>query len=186
VQPLWLMAWGAWRLGEPVSKANAGGAALALAGLALASGLADGGATRWSADHLAGIAMCLAASVSYTGVSLIAKSSRSASSFALAFGQCGVGALALAWWPASHGWPAFGPAWGWLAGLGVIHTGLAYVLLYAGMARLSSGRIAVLQFVYPATAVAVDWAVYGRSLSALQMAGVALMAIALLSVRESR
>ena len=32
-------------------------------------------------------------------------------------------------------------------GLGVLHTGLAYVLMYAGMARLPTARIAVLQFV---------------------------------------
>ncbi|HEX6703408.1 MAG TPA: DMT family transporter [Albitalea sp.] len=186
VQPLWLMAWGAWRLGEPVSKAGAGGAAMALAGLALASGLVDDGTSRLGAGHLAGIAMCLAASLCYTGVSLIAKTSRSASSFALAWGQCMVGVVALAWWPVAHGWPALGPAWGWLAGLGVVHTGLAYVLLYAGMSRLSSWRIAVLQFVYPATAIAMDWLVYGRALSAVQIGGVVLMALALLAAREPR
>ena len=75
----------------------------------------------------------------------------------------------------AHGWPAAGPAWGWLAGLGVVHTGLAYVVLYAGMARLPTARIAVLQFVYPAAAVLVDALVYGRTLSALQTAGVLLM-----------
>ena len=56
-------------------------------------------------------------------------------------------------WPFLHGWPAPGPSWGWLAGLGAIHTGLAYVVLYAGMARLETSRIALLQFVYPAAAM---------------------------------
>ena len=53
------------------------------------------------------------------------------------------------------------------------------MVLYAGMARLPTGRIAVLQFVYPATAVVVDWLVYGRVLTPLQMAGVALIGAAL-------
>jgi len=66
----------------------------------------------------------------------------------------------------------------------VLHTGLAYVLLYGGMARLATGRIAVLQFVYPAVAAAVDWAVYGRALSPLQLAGVALIGAALWTLRR--
>ena len=66
-------------------------------------------------------------------------------------------AVVLLPWPLMQGLPAFGAAWGWLAGLGVLHTGLAYVVLYAGMARLGTGRIAVLQFVYPGTAVLVDF-----------------------------
>jgi drug/metabolite transporter (DMT)-like permease len=185
VQPLWLMAFGAWQLGERVSKASAAAAAMALLGLVLASGLADTNAAvgAGGSSYLLGLAMCLAASLSYTGVTLIAKTCRSVSSFALACGQCGVGAVALAWWPMRHGWPEIGAAWLWLAGLGVIHTGLAYVLLYAGMARLASGRIAVLQFVYPAMAVFMDWLVYGRGLGVIQGVGVALMAIALLAVR---
>ena len=69
--------------------------------------------------------------------------------------------------------------WAWLAGLGVFHTGLAYALMYAGMQRLEAGRIAVLQFVYPISAIVLDWAVYGRSLNATQWAGVGLMGAAL-------
>jgi drug/metabolite transporter (DMT)-like permease len=42
----------------------------------------------------------------------------------------------------------------------------------------------VLQFVYPAAAVLVDWAVYGRALSPVQVAGVALMGLALWAARQ--
>ena len=83
-----------------------------------------------------------------------------------------------------RGLPPAGAPWAWLAGLGILHTGLAYVLLYAGMARLGTGRIAVLQFVYPATAVLVDWLVYGRALSPLQMTGVGLIGAALWTLRR--
>ena len=86
--------------------------------------------------------------------------------------------------PFVFGWPQQAAAWGWLAGLGVLHTGLAYVMLFAGMARLALGRIAVLQFVYPLTAVLVDWFVYGRTLGPVQLAGVALMALALWTIRK--
>ena len=183
VQPLWVMAAGVWWLGERVSRAKAAAVVAALIGLALASGLGDAGGAPGS-DYVLGLAMCLGGSLSYAGVTLIAKASRALTPFALAWGQCVVGTLLLAWWPLQHGSPPAGPAWAWLAGLGVLHTGLAYVLLYAGMARLSSARIALLQFVYPASAIAMDWLVYGRALDAVQWVGVGLMAAALVAVRD--
>jgi len=186
VQPLWVIALGAWWLREPVGTAQWGAVLAALAGLALATGLFDGGhaGTAIDARYIEGLAMCLGGSISYAGVTLIAKCARSISSFALAWWQCVVGIAALAWWPMLHGWPAAPAAWAWLIGLGVLHTGLAYVLLYAGMSRLPAGRIAILQFVYPAAAIGVDWAVYGRTLSMMQIAGVSVMALALWAARR--
>jgi drug/metabolite transporter (DMT)-like permease len=187
VQPFWLMAMGAWWLRERVTRTQWAAAGVALAGLALASGLADHDAAWWAqrSGYVAGLLMCLAGSLSYAGAGLIARcEGERVGSFALSAGQCVVGALALAAWPATHGLPGFGAAWGWLVGLGVLHTGLAYVVLYAGMSRLATGRIAVLQFVYPATAVMVDWLVYGRALSPLQMAGVGLIGLALWTLRR--
>ncbi len=182
VQPLWVMGLAALLLGEPVSRRQVAAAAVALVGLALASGLAGG--MPHGEGYLLGLLLCLGGSLSYAGVTLIAHAMPGLNSFALAWWQCVTGALVLAWWPWNHGLPAFGPAWGWLAGLGVLHTGLAYVLLYAGMARLPAGRVAVLQFVYPAGAVLVDWLVYGHALDALQLLGLALMGAALLSLKR--
>jgi drug/metabolite transporter (DMT)-like permease len=190
VQPLWVLALGAWWLREPVTGRQLGAALLALAGLTLASGLVDGAgaSARGALDsgYALGLLMCLGGSLSYAAVTVMAKLAKDdgSSSFALAWWQCAVGVAALAWWPAVHGWPSWGANWAWLAGLGAIHTGLAYVVLYAGMARLSTGRIALLQFVYPAAAVVVDWLVYGRALGAIQLTGVGLMAITLLGVRQ--
>lgn len=185
LQPFWLLAMGSWFLRERVTREQWVSTGVALAGLVLASGVADHDATWWASGHVLGLALSLAGSVLYAGAALIGKSeSERAGPFALSAGQCAVGTLALAAWPLAHGLPAWGAAWGWLSGLGVLHTGLAYVVLYAGMARLATGRIAVLQFVYPATAVLVDWAVYGRTLSPLQMAGVALIGVALWTLRR--
>ena len=186
VQPLWVLAFGVWWLREPVSRRQGASVLLALLGLALASGLLDGEAAGrgLSGSYAWGVLMCLGGSLSYAGVTLIAKLARGVGSFALAWWQCAVGTLALAAWPLVHGWPAAGTTWAWLAGLGVIHTGLAYVVLYAGMARLSASRIALLQFVYPAAAVAIDWLVYGRALSVMQVTGVGLMTAALVGMRS--
>lgn len=193
VQPFWLMAMGAFWLGEQVGRAQWLAAAAALCGLALATGIADEfigtgvapGAAAALPGYAIGVGMCLIGSVSYAAASFIAKlHAERAGSFALSAGQCLVGAVALLPWPLLQGLPVWGASWGWLAGLGVLHTGLAYVILYAGMARLGTGRIAILQFVYPGTAVLVDWAVYGRALSLSQMLGVGLIAAALWTLRR--
>jgi drug/metabolite transporter (DMT)-like permease len=97
----------------------------------------------------------------------------------LAWWQCAVGTMLLWVWPMQHGWPAWGMSWAWLAGLGLIHTGLAYTLMYIGMARLDTARIAVFQFVYPAVAIVIDWLVFDERLSGVQMAGIALMSVAM-------
>jgi len=188
IQPFWVMAMGAWWLREKVSTQRAVAAVFALMGLVLATGLLDkkgAGATPITHDYLVGVAMCVVGSLAYAGVTMIAKVMSSVSSFALAWWQCAVGVLLTAWWPFVYGWPSTASAWGWLAGLGIIHTGLAYAVLYAGMSRLRTSSIALLQFVYPVTAILVDWTVYGHALSPIQAAGVLLMAFTLWSVRRS-
>lgn len=184
VQPLWTMVLGAWWFREAVTWRQWSAVLVALFGLTLASGLLG---EAWPADlqrYAMGLLMCLGGSLSYALVTLIAKASREASSFAMAWWQCAVGSMLLLVWPVLHGWPGTAAAWAWLAGLGALHTGLAYVLLYAGMARLPTSRIAVLQFVYPLAAIGVDWGVYGRALNAVQLGGAVLMGLALVSMKR--
>ncbi len=186
IQPIWVIVCGALFLREAVSPMQWLATLAALGGLVLTTGLLDGTAAASSSGggYLAGVLMCLAGSFCYAGVTLLANTQKTISPFAMALWQCLVGAVVLVWAPFVLGWPQHGAAWGWLLGLGVLHTGLAYVVLFAGMARLGLGRIAVLQFVYPLTAVLVDWAVYGRTLSPVQLAGVGLMATALWTIRR--
>lgn len=186
IQPIWVIVIGALFLREAVAPAQWLATLAALGGLALTTGLVDGAAAGAShgGGYVAGVLLCLGGSLCYAGVTLLANTQKAISPYAMAMWQCLVGTVALAWAPWVLGWPPLGAAWGWLLGLGVLHTGLAYVVLFAGMSRLGLGRIAVLQFVYPLTAVLVDWAVYGRTLSAVQLAGVALMAAALWTLRR--
>lgn len=192
IQPIWVIVIGALFLREAVSRTQWLATLAALGGLVLTTGLLDGAAATGastqasSGSYLAGVLLCLGGSLCYAGVTLLANTQKTISPYAMAMWQCLVGTVALAWAPWVLGWPPLGTAWGWLLGLGVLHTGLAYVVLFAGMARLGLGRIAVLQFVYPLTAVLVDWAVYGRMLSPVQLAGVGLMAAALWTIRRPR
>ncbi len=183
IQPVWIMLFGTLVLREAMAPRQVAAVLAALLGLVLTTGLLGGDATAWGPDHVSGLLMCLAGSLCYAAVTILAKTEKVVTPFALAWWQCAVGTVLLLWVPLVHGWPQAPSSWAWLAGLGVLHTGLAYAILFAGMARLTLGRIAVLQYVYPLTAIVLDWAVYGRVLGAVQLAGVGLMAGALLVVK---
>ncbi|KFJ12876.1 eamA-like transporter family protein [Delftia acidovorans] len=183
IQPVWIMLFGTLVLREAVAPRQVAAVLAALLGLVLTTGLLGGDAAAWGPDHVSGLLMCLAGSLCYAAVTILAKTEKVVTPFALAWWQCAVGTVLLLWVPLVHGWPQAPSSWAWLAGLGVLHTGLAYAILFAGMARLTLGRIAVLQYVYPLTAIVLDWVVYGRALGAVQLAGVGLMAGALLVVK---
>ncbi len=186
VQPLWVMVLGVWWLKEPVARQRIVSVMAAMAGLILATGMPDqlwlsGAAAGQSvqAGYGVGVALCLGGAFCTACVTLIAKRLENLPAGILAWWQCAVGTLVLAAWPMTHGWPAWGAPWAWLAGLGLVHTGLAYSLMYAGMARLGIDRIAVFQFIYPAVAIVIDWLVYEQRLGNLQLSGIALMAVAI-------
>jgi drug/metabolite transporter (DMT)-like permease len=186
IQPIWVILFSAMFLREPVSRSQWIATPVALFGLALTTGLLDdlGSAQAASSAYILGLLLCLGGSLSYAAVTLLAKSKQMIAPFTLSFWQCAVGTVVLAWAPFVFGWPQQAAAWGWLAGLGVIHTGFAYVVLFAGMARLTLGKIAVLQFVYPLAAVLFDWGIYGTRLSLVQLAGVVLMGGAVWTIRK--
>ena len=186
IQPIWVILFSAIFLREPVTKGQWIATPVALCGLALTTGLLDDMAAARPAgsEYVLGLLLCIGGSLSYAAVTLLAKSKQVINPLPLSFWQCGVGTVVLAWAPFALGWPQQGTAWAWLAGLGIIHTGLAYVILFAGMARLSLGKIAVLQFVYPLAAVLFDWGIYGTRLSMLQIIGVALMGAAVWAIRK--
>ncbi len=182
VQPFLIMVIGIVWLGERVTRRQWGAAGVALLGLALATGALDQalGSPKVGSIDLQGIALALGAALAYALAPLLLRRANGASSLVMAWWQCVAGTVALAWWPLTQGWPEAGPTWGWMVGMGAVHTGLAYVLLYAGVSRLPAGRMALLQFVYPASAIVFDTVVYDRTLSGVQLIGVALLVAGLL------
>ncbi len=179
MQPMWLLLLlGALWLGErPGMRRMA-----AVLGLVLATGVLEhmsiAATPQAQGRYWMGIAFCLLGAFLTACVTLIARRLRAIPAGVLAWWQCAVGAAVLWLWPLQHGWPAWGASWLWLAGLGLLHTGLAYTWIYADMARLGTGRIAVLQFVYPLVAIMMDWLFFGHPLGNFQMAGIAVMALA--------
>lgn len=79
-----------------------------------------------------------------------------------------------------HGCPTWGSSRLWLAGLGLVHTGLLYALMYVGIGKLPASPTAVLQFAYPTIVVTIHWAYFGTRTDRMQLLGVGVMAGAIL------
>ncbi|MCP3705800.1 DMT family transporter [Paraburkholderia sp. CNPSo 3274] len=186
VQPFWVVLMGAALFHERLGADRLGWIGIAFVGLVLASGVLAETHVADRASYMIGIGESLGGSVLYASVTLIAKSLRNFRPHLLTLTQCVVGSVCL---PLIA--PFFAPLelthisatqWGWLVGMGVLHTGLSYVLIYGALPMLTTPVIAVLLFVYPLTAIAVDAIVYGRALSVPQLAGMVLIVAASLGV----
>ncbi|MGH8782381.1 DMT family transporter [Paraburkholderia sp.] len=182
VQPFWVVLIGAALFREPLGIDRLGWIATAFVGLVLASGVAAAGNLQGHSSYLVGVGEALVGSVLYAAVTLIAKSLRDLRPHLLTLAQCLVGLVCLPF-IAPLGATHIAPQqWFWLVGMGVLHTGLAYALIYGALPKLTTPVIAVLLFVYPLTAIAVDAIFYHRALSIAQLAGMVLIVVASLGV----
>lgn len=184
VQPLWVLLLGAVCLKESIGRRRIASVSVAMLGLVLATGIFErtlpaAGGTAQDSGYWLGVAVCLIGAFCTACVTILARQLQSAPPGVLAWWQCAIGTSVLWAWPMQEGWPDWGASWLWLAGLGLIHTGLAYTLMYQGMARLNTGRIAVLQFAYPAVAIVVDWLYFDQPLGRVQLLGIVLMSVAI-------
>ncbi|WP_030691723.1 DMT family transporter [Streptomyces globisporus] len=174
-QPFFLVLLGAVLLRERISGAKLGWLALAFVGLVLVSGVRPG-----DPGSLVGLGFALAAAVLYALATFVTKRITGVRPHLIALVQVLVGMPLLL--PFVDFGGVEGSGWGWLVGLGFIHTGLMYVLMYAAYAKLPTAKIAVLAFTYPAVAMGVDWAVYGHHIGLVQALGVPLIVLASLKV----
>ncbi|MFE0421012.1 DMT family transporter [Streptomyces sp. NPDC058953] len=176
-QPFFLVLLGAVVLRERLTRGQLGWLGAAFAGLVLVSGVGPG-----DTASLAGIGFALLAALLYAASTLITKQVSGVRPHLVALVQVLVGLpllLPIAELAEVNG---LGAGWAWLVGLGLLHTGVMYVLMYAAYQRLSTAKIAVLAFVYPAVALVVDWAVYGHHIGLLQALGLPLIVAASLRV----
>ncbi|MEF9883569.1 DMT family transporter [Streptomyces sp. P9-A4] len=179
-QPFFLVLLGAVLTRERISAGRLGWLALAFAGLVLVSGVRPG-----DTASLKGLGFALAAAVLYALATFVTKRITGVRPHLVALVQVLVGLPLLLPFAGFGELGGIGGGWAWLVGLGVIHTGLMYVLMYAAYAKLPTAKIAVLAFTYPAVAMGVDWAVYGHHIGLVQALGVPLIVLASLRVTLS-
>ncbi|MEX2746431.1 DMT family transporter [Rhizobium mongolense] len=185
LQPFWIVLVGALFLGEPLSRDRLFWLLLAFVGLTFVVwprlGSIMGDAT-WAS----GIAYAVLASLLYAGSTLTARRLKAIDPAVLTIVHCVLGLLIFA--PFVSVAPlqnAAFPVWGWLAGLGVIHTGIVYVLLYSNYPKVQTAVIAVCAFLNPAAALLSDYLVFGKSITLVQAAGVCFILLAGLGVTLS-
>ena len=181
VQPFFVVLLGAALFRERIDLDQVLWMAVAFAGVVLASGL--GGPARAGGGTWAlGVLLTLGAALLYAGATLLAKGLGAQRPEVTALCQTVVGILLLA--PLARlSQPVPAAAWAWLAGIGVLHTGVAYVLMYRAYPRLTTPVIGVLTFIYPVVAILIDWRIYGHPLGWARGLGMALIAAATLGVR---
>ncbi|MGW4033276.1 DMT family transporter [Streptomyces sp. NPDC004838] len=179
-QPFFLVVLGAIVLRERLTGSQLGWLAAAFAGLVLVSGVRPG-----DVGSLEGIGLALLAAFLYAASTLITKRVTGVRPHLIALVQVLVGIpllLPLADFAETGG---LGAGWAWLVGLGLVHTGLMYVLMYAAYQKLPTAKIAVLAFTYPAVAMVADWAVYGHHIGIVQALGLPLIVAASLKITRS-
>ena len=181
VQPFFVVLIGVVFLKERISLDQMLWMLGAFLGVVLASGLV---VTHGHADAkwALGIALTLGAALLYAVATILAKGLGQQRAEITVLCQTLVGVVMLAPF-ADIGHPIPLASWGWLAGIGVLHTGIAYVVMNSAFPRLTTPVIGVITFIYPVVAIIIDWALYAHPLGLAQAAGMVLIALATLGVR---
>ncbi|MGY4493347.1 DMT family transporter [Pseudomonas sp. TE3610] len=181
VQPFILVGLGALFLGEKITVQKLFWLAVSFAGM-LAIVSAHGG--QGGDDYLMGIVMALGAAALYAIAALIIKRLSGVPPHLIALVQVTTGVLLLAPLAQVSAFPQQVQGWGSLLTLGMVHTGLMYVLLYGAIQKLPTALTGALSFIYPIVAIFVDWFAFGHRLDALQWVGVVAILIAAAGMQQ--
>ncbi|WP_409280514.1 DMT family transporter, partial [Pseudomonas sp. KCJK8751] len=177
VQPFMLVGLAAVFLGEKITLAKVTWLSVAFLGM-LAIVSAHGAGQGGGEDYLLGIALALGAAFLYAIAALIIKRLSGTPPHLIALIQVATGVLLLAPWVKLGGLPGEVPALASLVTLGMVHTGLMYVLLYSAIQRLPTALTGALSFISPIAAIVGDPAEVGHRLAPLPWLGVAVRLLA--------
>lgn len=182
-QPFMLVGLGALFLGERLNASKLSWLIVAFAGMLLIVQAEHGagshhaqGSGAGADDYLFGILMALGAAFFYALAAFVTKKLAGTPPHLIALVQVCVGILIVA--PAVNfaALPSLtgeATAWATLAAMGVIYTGLVYILLYGAIQKLPTALTGALSFIYPLVAIGVDYAAFGQRLQGAQIVGAA-------------
>lgn len=176
-QPFILVGLGALFLGERLTATKLMWLGLAFAGMLLIV-QAKPNAGYVGSDYLGGILLALGAAFFYALAALVAKKLKGTPPHLIALIQVGVGSLMLAPFANLAQPPSDAASWGALLALGVVHTGLMYILLYGAIQKLPTHLTGALSFIYPVVAILVDYLAFDHRLQASQLVGIAAILLA--------
>ncbi|WLH60363.1 DMT family transporter [Pseudomonas sp. FP2300] len=183
VQPFMLVGLAALFLGERITAQKLFWLAVSFLGmLAIVSSHGEQG--QGGGAYLLGIALALGAALLYAIAALIIKRLTGTPPHLIALIQVSTGVLLLAPWANFSALPQHAGAWASLLTLGMVHTGVMYVLLYSAIQRLPTAITGALSFIYPIAAIFVDWFAFGHRLELLQWLGVAAILLAAAGMQQ--
>ena len=172
-QPFMLVGFGVLFLGERLTAHKLAWLGIAFAGVVLIANAKAGGGT----NYLGGIMLSLGAAFFYAVAALITKHLKGVPPHLIALIQVGVGMLMAAPFAGFSDLPADLGTWASLLAIGVVHTGLVYILLYGAIQKLPTHLIGALSFIYPVVAILVDFVAFGHRLGVLQLLGAAAILV---------
>lgn len=115
--------------------------------------------------------MALAAALFWAFAALAAKKLTGTPPQLVALVHVTVGATMMAPFLDVDSIPSSTQSWGLAAVVGVVHTGLVYILMYSAIHRLSTTRQAALSFIYPIIATLVDVLAFHQRFTLAQIGG---------------
>ncbi|VTZ58825.1 conserved membrane hypothetical protein [Sinorhizobium medicae] len=122
-------------------------------------------------DYLTGIALSLGAAFFYAIAALVTKLLKGTPPHLIALVQVITGAAMLAPFALAAPLPQGTLQWTLLLTVGVVHTGIMYILLYGAIQKLPTHMTGALSFIYPIAAILVDRIAFGHALQPAQIAG---------------
>jgi len=176
-QPFMLVALGAILLGERLTLTKLSWLGIAFAGMLLiVQSKPDAGAV--GTDYLSGILLALGAAFFYAIAAIITKKLKGVPPHLIALIQVTIGILMLAPFANFGALPVDAKTWTLLVAVGVVHTGVMYILLYGAIQKLPTNLVGALSFIYPVVAILADFLAFGHRLQPLQLLGAAAILIA--------
>ena len=184
-QPFMLVLLGAIFLGERITLDKMTWLSVAFIGM-LAITQQHGAPIYGGGDaYLFGIALALAAALLYAVAALLVKRLTGTPPHLIALIQVCTGVLLLApFAQASELQTQPMGAWLSLLTMGIVHTGLMYVLLYGAIQKLPTAITGALSFIYPIVAILVDWFAFGHRLHWMQWMGVGAILLAAAAMQQ--
>ena len=176
-QPFMLVAFGAFFFSERLTLTKLTWLGMAFAGMVLIV-QAKPDAGHDGADYFVGILMASGAAFFWAVAAIVTKKLKGTPPQLIALIQVSVGIVMLAPFANLSHPPA--DAWSWLmlATLGIVHTGLMYILMYGAIQKLPTYLQGSLSFIYPVVAILVDVVAFGHRLQAVQIVGAIAILIA--------
>jgi drug/metabolite transporter (DMT)-like permease len=135
------------------------------------------------ATALIGLLLALSAAALYTVTTLVTKKVSQIPSEFVALVQVSIGIFMLLPFVDFTDLPTQTSQWVDLLILGAVLTGFMYIIMYDSFQKLPTSLIALLSFIYPVTALFVDYVAFSTQISGLQLIGVLLILLAVCAVK---